>query len=165
MSNTTPESENPPAITINKFNEATQLRFVKIHENAKLPQKNHASDTGYDVFCVEDKVIPARASAVVDVGLKFANIPFGTWIKVEGRSGLGFKHGIMPHPGIIDNGYRGDAGIKLYNMTDVDYQVKAGDRIAQFVLYPLVQLSLPVAFAEEAAESNRGEKGFGSSGQ
>lgn len=160
MSNTTSELSN----TINNFNEATQLKFVKIHENAKLPQKNHDNDTGYDVSCVEDKVIPARGSAVVDVGLKFANIPIGLWIKVEGRSGLGFKHGIVPHPGIIDNGYRGDAGIKLYNMTDVDYQVKAGDRIAQFVLYPLLQLHSPVAFAEEAVESSRGEKGFGSSG-
>ena len=139
------------------------LKFTKTHENAKLPQKNHASDTGYDVFCVEDKVIPARASAVVDVGLKFANIPFGTWIKVEGRSGLGFKHGILPHPGIIDTGYRGDAGIKLYNMTDVDYQVKAGDRIAQFVMYPIMAAA-SVEFGD-AQESDRGEKGFGASGK
>lgn len=147
----------------NEFDLFTKLKFTKTHENAKLPQKNHASDTGYDVFCVEDKVIPARGSAVVDVGLKFAHIPFGTWIKVEGRSGLGFKHGIMPHPGIIDNGYRGDAGIKLYNMTDVDYHVKAGDRIAQFVMYPMMAAS-SVEFGE-AQESDRGEKGFGASGK
>jgi dUTP pyrophosphatase len=166
MSNTTTtESSSSLSASIDEFNKATTLKFVKVHENAKLPQKNHDNDTGYDVFCVEDKVIAARGSAVVDVGLKFANIPIGTWIKVEGRSGLGFKHGIVPHPGIIDNGYRGDAGIKLYNMTDVDYQVKAGDRIAQFVLYPLISLHSPVAFAEEALDSARGEKGFGSSGQ
>jgi dUTP pyrophosphatase len=145
-----------------KITDGTTLAFEKTHENAKLPQKNHASDTGYDVFCVEDKVVPARGSAVVDVGLKFANIPEGYWIKVEGRSGLGFKHGILPHPGIIDNGYRGDAGVKLYNLTDVDYQVKAGDRIAQFVLYPTVHAD--VAFGE-AQESDRGEKGFGASGK
>ena len=72
---------------------------------------------------------------MVDVGLKFAYIDFGFWVKVEGRSGLGFKHGIIPHPGIIDQGYRGDAGVKLYNNTDKDYEVKAGDRIAQFVVY------------------------------
>jgi len=138
------------------------LAFEKTHENAKLPQKNHASDTGYDVFCVEDKVVPARGSAVVGVGLKFANIPEGYWIKIEGRSGIGFKHGILPHPGIIDNGFRSDAGVKLYNLTDVDYQVKAGDRIAQFVLYPIV--SVEVAFGQ-VVDSDRGEKGFGSSGK
>jgi dUTP pyrophosphatase len=139
------------------------LTFVKTHENAKLPQKNNHNDTGYDVFCVEDKVIAARGSAVVDVGLKFANIPEGFWIKVEGRSGIGFKHGITPHPGIIDNGYRSDAGIKLYNFTDTDYHIKAGDRIAQFVLYPLIHAS-SVEFGEPT-ESSRGENGFGSSGK
>lgn len=146
-----------------KIADRLTLKFEKTHPDAKLPQQNNKSDTGFDVFCVEDKTIPARGSAVVSVGLKFANIPEGTWIKVEGRSGLGFKHGIMPHPGIIDNGYRGDAGIKLYNMTDADYHVKAGDRIAQFVLYPIIN-HYPVAFGE-ATESDRGERGFGDSGK
>lgn len=139
------------------------LLFEKTHPDAKLPVKNHSNDTGYDVFCVEDKLIPARGSAVVNVGLKFANIPVGWWVKVEGRSGLGFKYGIAPHPGIIDNGYRGDAGIKLYNNTDVDYNVIAGDRIAQFVLYPLAP-NFVVSFGD-TQDSSRGEKGFGSSGK
>jgi deoxyuridine 5'-triphosphate nucleotidohydrolase len=90
------------------------LRFKKTNDKAVLPQKNHADDTGLDVTSVEDVTIPARGSAVVDVGLKFAYIEPGFWVKVEGRSGLGFKHGILPHPGIIDEGYRGDAGVKLY---------------------------------------------------
>jgi len=111
------------------------LLFEKTHPNAKLPSKNHDSDTGYDVYSIEDKTVPARGSAVVDVGLKFADIPEGYWVKVESRSGLGFKYGITAHPGIIDNGYRGDAGIKLYNLTDTPYDIKAGDRIAQFVVY------------------------------
>lgn len=140
----------------------TDLLFEKLHPDARLPQKNNPTDTGYDVSCVEDAVIPARGSAVVKVGLKFANIPAGYWIRVEGRSGLGFKKGIMPHPGIIDQGYRGDADIKLYNLTDVDYHVTAGDRIAQFVLYPNV--SVAVNFGQTIS-SDRGENGFGSSGK
>ena len=83
-------------------------RFVKTHPDAQLPKKNNESDTGFDVFSVEEVTIPARSSAVVPVGLKVGYIPEGYWFKVEGRSGLGFKHGILPHPGIIDNGYRGD---------------------------------------------------------
>lgn len=68
----------------------------------------------------------------------------------------------MPHPGIIDEGYRSDAGVKLYNLTDKDYEVKSGDRIAQFVVYA----NHPVVVSEgEAVESERGEKGFGSSGR
>lgn len=138
------------------------LKFEKTHDLAKLPTKNHESDTGYDVYSVEDRTIPARGSAVVGVGLKFADIPEGYWVKVESRSGLGFKHGVTAHPGIIDNGYRGDAGIKLYNLTDTDYQVKAGDRIAQFIVY--MNLGMHVEWGT-VQESARGEKGFGSSGK
>lgn len=46
-----------------------RLKFKRVHPDAKLPTKNNASDTGYDVSAVENKVIPARGSAVVDVGL------------------------------------------------------------------------------------------------
>tara|TARA_R100001591_G_scaffold27123_3_gene37495 strand:+ start:227 stop:649 length:423 start_codon:yes stop_codon:yes gene_type:complete len=138
------------------------LKFKKTNDKAVLPRKNHDNDTGLDVFSVEDITIPAKGSAVVDVGLKFAYISHGFWVKVEGRSGLGFKYGIFPHPGIIDQGYRGDAGIKLYNFTTTDYEVKAGDRIAQFVVYKnhTVETS-----ESEIIESKRGEKGFGSSGR
>ncbi len=138
------------------------LKFKKTHDLAKLPTKNHQNDTGYDVYSVEDVVIPARGSAVVNVGLQFAYIPDGYWIKVESRSGLGFKHGISAHPGIIDSGYRGDAGIKLYNNTDIDYAVKTGDRIAQLVIY--FNIYMPAEWGE-VEETDRGEKGFGSSGR
>jgi deoxyuridine 5'-triphosphate nucleotidohydrolase len=138
------------------------LKFEKSHENAKLPTKNHESDTGYDVYSVEGKTVPARGSAIINVGLKFAYIPEGYWVKVESRSGLGFKHGVTAHPGIIDNAYRGDAGIKLYNNTDHDYEVKAGDRIAQFVIY--MNIHMPVEWGQ-AQVTDRGEKGFGSSGR
>ena len=138
------------------------LKFEKTHVDAILPVKNHDNDTGMDVTSIEDMTIPARGSAVVGVGLKFAYIEPGFWVKVEGRSGLGFKYGIMPHSGIIDEGYRGDAGVKLYNLTDVDYSVKAGERIAQFVIYA----NYPVEVSEgSVVDSDRGEKGFGSSGK
>tara|TARA_R110001592_G_scaffold7462_3_gene41840 strand:- start:584 stop:1006 length:423 start_codon:yes stop_codon:yes gene_type:complete len=138
------------------------LKFEKTHKDAILPVKNHDNDTGMDVTSIEDITVPARGSAVVGVGLKFAYIEPGFWIKVEGRSGLGFKHGIMPHSGIIDEGYRGDAGVKLYNLTDVDYAVKAGERVAQFVIYA----NYPVEVSEgDVVDSDRGEKGFGSSGK
>lgn len=140
------------------------LQFEKTHVDAVLPVKNHATDTGMDATCVEDFTIPAHGSAVVSVGLKFAFIEPGYWVKIEGRSGLGFKHGLMPHPGIIDNGYRGDAGIKLYNLTDKDYEGKAGDRIAQFVVYVNHSTTVEEGFCNDTG-SDRGEKGFGSSGK
>jgi dUTP pyrophosphatase len=138
------------------------LKFKKTNANAKLPTKNNESDTGFEVYCVEDKIIPARGSDVVDVGLEFAYITPGYWVKVEGRSGLGFKHGISPHPGIIDSGYRSNAGIKLYNLTDKDYEIKKGDRIAQFVVYKNYSVIVEEGDIEQ---SDRGANGFGSSGR
>ena len=145
----------------NKIIDAS-LKFKRVHPDAKLPTKNNASDTGYDVSAVEDKVIPARGSAVVDVGLEFAYITPGFWVKVEGRSGLGFKSGIAPHNGIIDSGYRSNAGIKLYNLTDADYEIKKGDRIAQFVVYKNYNVDISEG---TTVESDRGANGFGSSGK
>ena len=99
--------------------------------------------------------------AVVPVGLKLAYITPGYWFRVEGRSGMGFKKHVFPHFGIIDSGYRGDMGIKLYNFSHVDVVIKAGDKIAQLIVYPLIQAN--VDWAVEVTETVRGEKGFGSS--
>jgi len=140
-----------------------KIAFIKTHADAILPTSNHSSDSGYDVYAVEDKTIYARSSSVVDVGLKFAHIPEGYWVRVEGRSGLSFKHSILPHPGIIDNLYRGNAGILLYNHSDNHYTVKKGDKIAQLVVYKLYKPEL--TFTDEVSETARGENGFGSSGR
>lgn len=143
------------------------IKFVKTHEKAVLPKYNHSDpytgDSGLDVTAVEDAIIPYSGSAVVPVGLKLAYVTPGYWFRVEGRSGLGFKHSIAPHFGIIDNPYRGDMGIKLYNFGKADYTVKAGDKIAQLIIYPLIQAN--IHWADEVSETNRGEKGFGSSGK
>jgi dUTP pyrophosphatase len=144
-----------------------EINFTKTHPDAKLPSVNHSDrytgDAGADIRSIECVTIPARGSAVVGVGLKLASVTPGYWFRIEGRSGLGFKHGISPHFGIIDNGYRGDLAIKLYNQTDTDYEVKCGDAIAQMIVYQMN--SAEFCFVEEASESDRGEKGFGSSGK
>lgn len=143
------------------------IKFKKTNPDAILPKRNHSNmngtgDTGYDVYSVEDKVIPARGSAVVDVGLEFAYIEPHYWIRIESRSGLGFKRGICSFNGIVDNQYRGNAGVKLLNTTDEDYEIKKGERIAQFVVYPLIDAEISEGDIEA---TDRGAKGFGSSGR
>jgi len=140
------------------------LKFIKTHPDAVLPSCAHTGigigDTGYDLTAVESWRIPAKGSTIVPVGLKVAYIQPGFWFKIEARSGLSFKHNILPHPGIIDNGYRGSLDTKLYNLGDKDYMVNKGDKIAQLVIYPLYQTD--IEWTEEVIESARGEKGFGS---
>jgi dUTP pyrophosphatase len=140
-----------------------EIKFTKTNEDARIPTRNFDTDTGFDIYSVETIDIPARGSTVVDVGLMFAYITPGYWIKIEGRSGLGFKYGITPHPGIIDQGYRGTAGIKLYNNTDTEYTVKRGERIAQLIVYRNYYVEM--SEVENVEESERGAKGFGSSGK
>jgi dUTP pyrophosphatase len=153
-------------IPANGMPSLTDIKFVKTHPDAVLPTRNHncpfTGDSGYDITAVEDMVIPARGAAVVPVGLKLAYLPISMWIRIESRSGIQFKHGIQAFNGIIDNQYRGDMGIRLLNHTDKDYTVKKGDRVAQLVIYSLI--ALEPSWSEEVHETERGEKGFGSSG-
>jgi dUTP pyrophosphatase len=145
-----------------------RVTFVKTHTDAQLPKANcsadHAigtGDSGYDLTAVED--VQISRCGFVPVGLTLAYIEKGFWFRIEPRSGLGFKHDIQPHLGIIDNGYRGDLGVKLYNFGNEPYFVKKGDRIAQFVVYPLIQPQCD--WADEIVQSDRGADGLGSSGK
>lgn len=142
------------------------VKLIKTHPDAALPTANNkepgTGDSGYDLVAVERTTILQRSSAVVPVGLTLADITPGYWIRIEPRSGLGFKHSLQPHLGVIDNGYRGDLAVKLYNFSDSsDYIIEPGDKIAQLVVYPLLQPTFE--FTDEATETNRGDKGFGSS--
>jgi dUTP pyrophosphatase len=143
------------------------IKFLKTHPDAVLPKKNNPDpsigDSGYDMTAVEETIIPARGSAVVPVGLTLAYLSPEFWVRIESRSGLAFKHNITAFNGIIDNPYRGDLGVKLFNHSDVDYVVKKGDRCAQLVIYPLVHMTAD--WSDSVSETSRGAKGFGSSGK
>ena len=142
------------------------VKFIKTHVDAQLPTANNGEigtgDSGYDLTAVESVMIPANGSKVVPVGLTLAYIEQGYWFRIEPRSGLGFKHSLQPHLGVIDNGYRGDLGVKLYNFSNIDVFLNKGDRIAQFVVYRNYTVEVSEG---EIMESKRGEKGFGSSGK
>ena len=144
-----------------------EIKFVKTHESAILPVKNHThnllGDAGYDLFAVEDTVIPARGSAVVPVGIKLGYITPGYWFKIEARSGNGFVKGLEPHPGIIDNPYRGDLGVKLFNFTDLDQVVGKGKGAAQFIIYEMIPATCLWITEEDVESTERAERGFGSS--
>lgn len=139
------------------------IKFKKLADNARLPSRNHETDTGYDIYAVESKVIWAGDSDIVDVGLQVAYIEPGFWFRIEPRSGLGFKHGIQPHLGVIDQAYRGYLSVKLYNFSKLAHNVKAGDRIAQIVIYPVVNADME--FTDTIEETKRSDAGLGSSGR
>lgn len=142
-----------------------KVKFLKTHPDAVLPVVNnnepYTGDSGYDLTSVETTIVPGRSSVIVQVGLTLADLTPGYWMRIEPRSGLGFKHHLQPHLGVIDNGYRGDLGVKLYNFSDIDYNINKGDRIAQLVVYRLVQSTLE--WTDSVTDTSRGSDGFGSS--
>lgn len=144
-----------------------KICFVKTHEDARLPERNNkehlTGDTGYDIYSVEDTLIPAHGTMKVPIGLDIGFIPPGYWIRIESRSGMFFRHGITAFFGVLDNSYRGTISTALINNTDVSYNVKKGDRIAQLVVYKLIEPE--ICWTEHKDETNRGDKGFGSSGR
>lgn len=143
------------------------IDFVRVNERAILPRKNNdigdRGDSGYDIFSIENVMVPARGSAIISTGIKVGYITPGYWFKIEARSGLGFKKGIQPHFGVIDQPYRGDLGIKLYNLTDSDVLIEEGQACAQFVIYHLIPSSVNWMKESDVELTGRGEKGFGSS--
>jgi dUTP pyrophosphatase len=141
----------------------SEIHFKKTHPEALLPRRNNSNDTGYDLFAVEDVTIPSKGDGVVPTGIQVAKVPENIWYLILPRSGMGFKHGIQPHLGVIDNGYRGDLGVKLYNFSNTDHKVLRGDRVAQIAYFPLI--SLEPQWSEEVEETDRGANGFGQSGK
>ena len=145
--------------------EKIEIKFIKTHPDAVLPKCNHdgeeVGDTGYDLVCVEDTLIPFKGDDIVPIGIKVGYITPGYWFSIQGRSGLGFKFSLEPHLGIIDNQYRGDLGVKIFNFGTTSYLFKKGTKVAQLVVYKLLQSE--ISWTEETTETERGEKGYGSS--
>ena len=149
-----------------------EIGFKKVHAKARLPEKAHESDAGFDVYAVEDTVLKPFTPTLVKTGL-VPNIPDGYEIQVRPRSGLALKNGVTVWnaPGTVDAGYKGEIGvILLFSPTlgnpQTHVKVHAGDRIAQFVVAPV--LPCTVHEAEDVGESDRskiGHDGFGSTGQ
>lgn len=139
-----------------------EIKFKKLHESAMLPSKAHSTDTGYDLHCVVNTTIEPGSSAVVPVGLQVAYVSSGYWYLVLPKSGLGFKHHLQPHLGVIDQSYTGSLDIKMYNFGNQPYTFKMGDKVAQIAFFPVIAPT--VEWSDHVSETDRGSNGFGSSG-
>jgi dUTP pyrophosphatase len=142
-----------------------RLAVRRLSAEARLPTRSHGDDAGYDLHSSEAVTVWAGERASVATGIAI-ELPPGHAGLVLPRSGLAARHGIalVNAPGLIDAGYRGEVRVLLLN-TDPDaaFEVAPGDRIAQLVV---VAVAAPeVVEVEELAVSERGERGFGSSGQ
>lgn len=139
---------------------------IVTEEGAKIPSYQTQGAAGADVcaFLKEDITLKKGERKAVPTGIKAA-VPEGFEIQVRPRSGLALKNGItvLNAPGTVDSDYRGEIKVILINLGDDDFVIKNGDRIAQIVVSPVTQgIFEQVSFL---TETERGEKGFGSTGK
>lgn len=131
-----------------------------------LPQYETAHAAGMDMraFTPEEIVIKPMQRILVPTGLHI-ELPVGYEAQIRPRSGLAYKHGIsiVNSPGTIDADYRGEIKVLLINLSDTDFVVNNGDRIAQMVIARHETISWEAV--EELNETARGEGGYGHTGK
>jgi len=139
----------------------TQQHVVeRIHPNAKLPTRNYSDDVGFDIYALDATTLQPHTATLVLTGIKVRPAE-ATWLQIESRSGLAVQ-GISAIGGIIDHKYRGEIKVVLVNHTNRQYDVNAGDKIAQLVERLVVAHEVTEGIVDE---TERGSNGFGSSGR
>lgn len=136
------------------------LRYKRLSPNAVPPRRATPGSAGYDLSAAEPKIIPARGKALVKTDLAIG-LPPGTCAQVCPRSGLALKHDICAFLGTIDEDYKFNIGVILYNFSDTDFIVNVGDRIAQLVIQ---KIATPEAIEVDELGVTERKGGFGSTG-
>lgn len=165
-----------------------QLQIKLLSENATLPTRNHSTDAGFDIYAAETIILEPQEKALIATDIA-VNIPKGYVGLLTSRSGVSSKTHLVIETGKIDAGFTGNMKINIKNdeqqtneiglhFNGVDgkplettdnhvflrtYKINKGDKLAQLVIVPIITPQLQVV--DEFSEvSERGEKGFGSSG-
>lgn len=134
---------------------------VKLEHDAFRPERAHDTDAGYDLRACRGKKIDAYESKVFDTGVH-VQIPHGYCGIIVSKSGLNVNQNITS-TGLIDEGYTGTIKVKLYNHGESEYCVKRGDKISQLVIVPY--LAEEIELVDRLDETERGDRGFGSTGK
>ena len=132
----------------------------------KLPEYETGASAGMDLRAniSEAVILKPLARAIIKTGL-FIELPVGFEAQVRPRSGLAAKHGltVLNSPGTVDADYRGEIGVILVNLSNTDFKIENGERIAQLVIAKHERANwLEV---DQLNETSRGEGGFGSTGK
>jgi dUTP pyrophosphatase len=147
-------------------NPVVHIQKLPHGEGLDLPfyATSHAAGADLRAAIDEDVIIEAGKHALIKTGFAMA-LPDNYEAQIRPRSGLALKHGIsvLNTPGTIDADYRGEVGVILINHGLEPFTVQRGDRIAQMIVAPFVQVDFQQL--SELSETERGAGGFGSSGK
>ena len=143
-----------------------QIIFKKLHKDSLVPKKGSSLAAGYDLFCYTDKdiTIESMGKARIPTGIS-VQLPHNTYGRVAPRSGLTWNKFLDVGAGVVDEDYRGEVLVILFNFSKENAIIKNGDKIAQLIVEKIMPTE-PVVYEpdQELTETKRGEKGFGSTG-
>jgi deoxyuridine 5'-triphosphate nucleotidohydrolase len=139
-----------------------ELKVKRLTETARLPEKAHTGDLGYDVFADEDKWIPYGEYRLISTGISVFNNTYKYGFVIKDRSSIAMK-GLFTHAGVIDAGYTGEIKIFFHNVSSTSIKLEKGDKIAQLI--PTKVINFEIEEVEELFKTKRGNDGFGSTGK
>lgn len=135
---------------------------VMLEDGAYMPERGHETDAGIDLKAMHGQRVMPHSSAVFHTGVH-VELPKGTAGLLVSKSGLNVKKDIVS-TGLIDEAYRGEIVVKLYNHGEENYMVMAGDKITNLLIVPVVHV--PIEIVEHLdMDTDRGTDGFGSTGR
>lgn len=139
-----------------------KIKIVKIKDSAVIPSYAHPGDAAMDLYSSDDVVIARGERVKVPTGIRM-EIPDEYVGLIWDKSGLSMNEGLKTLGGVVDSGYRGEVMVGIINLSEKDFEIKAGEKIAQMIVQKKEEVE--VEEVKELEDSSRGEDGFGSTGR
>jgi dUTP pyrophosphatase len=128
------------------------MKVCKLTEESKLPTKKYAGDVGFDLYSTIDVVIEPLTTAIIPTGIAI-ELPSGFFGWITNKSSKEYLVGA----GIVDNNYRGEIKVRIFNVLNKKIYIKEGDAIAQLILLPQISDTIElVLFLSETDRNNDG---------
>jgi len=139
-----------------------ELKVKRHTDTAKLPEKSHQGDLGYDIFADEDIWIPQGEYKLVSTGISACINSYKYGFIIKDRSSMACN-GLFIHGGVIDSGYTGEIKVLFNNNSNTSIKIEKGDKIAQLI--PTKVINFEMEEVNELFKTKRGNNGFGSTGK
>jgi len=139
-----------------------KIRIKKLDKEIELPMHQREGDAALDIRSSENCIIRPGEKKLVGSGLAF-EIPLGYAGLIWDRSGIASKHEVHVMAGVIDSNYRGEIKILMKNLSNKEFEIARGDRIAQMLIQPVQ--SVEIEETDNLSETSRNDNGFLSSGK
>lgn len=140
-----------------------KIKVALLSKDARLPSYANLGDAGLDLYSPERVVIPVRGKVIIDTKIAI-ELPKNTVALVWDKGSMGCVKGIKVLGGVFDESFRGSYTIGLANLTNKDYIVEKGDKIAQLLVQPIHYVEVRQVTRLDQNTLRRGKK-FGSTGK